>query len=246
MGDETSEPKETRYLAVLLVILFVLLTIGFGLPVYQEFKAYRHQAQLNVIRRTKNNLKQFGLAFHNYHATYQSLPASALRDDSGQPAHSWLALILPFVDENFLFKQIDFHQPWDSPQNQPAFQQRVSCYLNPKLDQTKSLDGYALSHFAGNELVLKQGTRRTFDEIQDGLSNTIIALERADDFKPWGDPDSLARPIDLIGPGKKTNFDKGSFVLFADGSVRFVDPNIDPKTLKALSTPNGGETIGDF
>ena len=35
-------------------------------------------------------------------------------------------------------------------------------------------------------------------------------------------------------------------VLLSDGAVRFVSENIDPEVLKAMSTPNGGEAIGEF
>lgn len=38
----------------------------------------------------------------------------------------------------------------------------------------------------------------------------------------------------------------GGLMLFCDGSVRFLDENIDPKVLKALSTPDGGENVGAF
>lgn len=46
----------------------------------------------------KNNLKQIGLALHNYHETFGSFPPAYLTDSSGAPTLSWRVLILPFID----------------------------------------------------------------------------------------------------------------------------------------------------
>src|SRR5260370_743998 len=46
----------------------------------------------------KNNLKQIGLALHNYHDVYGSFPPAYFVDASGKPMHSWRVLILPFLD----------------------------------------------------------------------------------------------------------------------------------------------------
>jgi len=154
-------------------------------------------------------------------------------------------LILPYLDQEDIYKQIDFHQAWDAPVNRPPFQQEISVYLSPKTRQTRSPDGYALSHFTGNRLVLKQNAGMIIlESITDGTSNTIMAMELGEKFKPWGDPTSLTVPTAVIGPGKKSLSQGGNHVLFCDGRVQFIYSNIDPVILKALSTPDGGEPIG--
>jgi len=71
-------------------------------------------------------------------------------------------------------------------------------------------------------------------------------VEIGEDFKPWGDPTSLTVPEKVIGPGRKSPSTGGTHVLLADGSVRFIPEDIDPEILKALSTPDGGDKIGEF
>ncbi|MFN6104640.1 MAG: H-X9-DG-CTERM domain-containing protein, partial [Planctomycetaceae bacterium] len=49
------------------------------------------------------------------------------------------------------------------------------------------------------------------------------------------------------GPGGLSSFHTGGFQgALADGSVRFFSGSINPQTLKALLTINGGETVGEF
>ncbi len=72
----------------------------------------------------------------------------------------------------------------------------------------------------------------------------------AGNFKPWGYPANWRDPA--LGINKSPNSfgapwrsTKGANFTFADGSVRFIKEDIDPATLKSLSTPNGGESIKD-
>lgn len=246
MESKRPETRSRRSLGLLLIVLVSLLLIGFGLPIYQEVSYHFLERSRSRFRITKNNMKQIGLALHNYHETYATLPPGAILSPNGTPSHSWQALILPFLDQQFLFRQIDFEKPWHASANQEAFQQEVPVYLNPKAKSKTSPDGYALSHFVGNKLVLKSGTDISFEEMHDGTSNTIMAMEIGEHFKPWGDPTSLTEPVNVIGPNKKTLTEGGSFILMGDGRVRFINKIIDPVILKALSTPAGGEEVGEF
>ena len=88
--------------------------------------------------------------------------------------------------------------------------------------------------------------RRTTNDVIDGTSNTIMAGEVVSRFKPWGDPlnsrDS-ALGINRSPDGFGGPFEGGANVLFVNGSVHFIKDTVDPKMLKALSTPRGGEPI---
>ncbi len=59
------------------------------------------QAAREAARRVQcsNNLKQIGLALHNYNAAYKSLPPPYTVDANGQKLHSWRTLILPFIEQ---------------------------------------------------------------------------------------------------------------------------------------------------
>ena len=64
-----------------------------------------------------NNLKQIALALHNYHSAYGTLPPAYTIDVDGNRLHSWRTLILPYMEQDALYQQIDFSKPWDDPAN---------------------------------------------------------------------------------------------------------------------------------
>jgi len=205
---------------------------------------------------SKNNLKQIGLAMHNYHDLASRFPIGGTFS-SGEPHHSWVTRLLPYLDQASLYNKIDFHQPWTTKTNQEHFQNRIHAIYNPGMksdyDNGKSSEeafqGFQPSHYAANSRVLNVNAGMDFKEITDGTSNTILAGEIKSNIKPWGDPTNFrdpARGINQSPHGFGSPFKGGANILFVDGSVRFLSENIDPAVLKALSTPNGGEPVGEF
>src|SRR5262249_15795660 len=67
--------------------------------------------------RCKNNLKQIGLALHNYSDKYGSLSPAHTDGAHRRHMHSWRVLILPFLDQAPLYNQYRFDEPWDGPNN---------------------------------------------------------------------------------------------------------------------------------
>lgn len=92
-------------------------------------------------------------------------------------------------------------------------------------------------------------------EITDGMANTIYMIQAPPGIRrPWiagggatvvGVDDKIANPIqDFVHttPDKK----RGTYLLMADGSVRWMSESVDPKIFKGMVTRAGGETIGDL
>ena len=82
---------------------------------------------------------------------------------------------------------------------------------------------------------------------KDGVSNTLLVVE-AGVRVPWIQPEVLHFAPDLPLPRFAHEFRsrgpvKGSFALMADGSVWFLKAPIDEKTMRALVTRNGGESV---
>jgi prepilin-type N-terminal cleavage/methylation domain-containing protein len=193
---------------------------------------------------SQNNLKQMAMALDMYHETHKKLPAGATFDAHGRVLHGWQTLMLPYVEQAPLYRQIELDCPWDDPHNLPAMKQVISIYLNPRIAEDKS-DGLALSHYAGNVHVL--GPRpMSCKEITDGVSNTVLLGEVAAQFKPWGRPANWRDPA--VGLNKSPDgFGRpgGEYVFFAfaDGSVRRIADTVSPQFLRAISTPAGGEPV---
>jgi len=188
-----------------------------------------------------NNLKQIGVAMHNYHDTYSSFPAPAIADANGKPLLSWRVAILPFVEQGALYRQFKLDEPWDSETNRALIAKMPSVYLRPGTpNEGKTL--YLLP--TGKSALFSTDKPMRISGITDGTSNTVMAVEAAPDRAViWTKPDDLPfnpeRPLDgLIGPG-------GTFfqALFADGSVRVISANTDNAVLKAIFSPQGGEAV---
>jgi prepilin-type processing-associated H-X9-DG protein len=209
------------------------------------------QQAREAARRTQcmNNLKQIGLALHNYHDIYKCLPPAYIADESGKPMHSWRVLILPFLDAMPLYNQYDFSEPWDGPNNSRLLPQMPPVFACPSHPNTGSYTTNYVGAF-GENCVFHGAEPARLLEIVDGTSNTIMVGEAAHANIPWIKPEDVdvtVHPSLGDRDGFSSDHTGGVNFLMCDGSVHFVSLSINPNTLKALFTRNGGELVGgDF
>ena len=78
-----------------------------------------------------NNLKQIGLAFHNYVRTNDSFPAMATYGPDGLPTLSWRVALLPYLGEEALYRQFRQDEPWDSPHNKALAARMPAVFETP-------------------------------------------------------------------------------------------------------------------
>ena len=115
----------------MVVIGVIALLIGLLLPAVNAGRGVSRRAQC------VNNLKQIGLALHNYHATAQALPPGyvsnfdATGTDTG-PGWGWAAMLLPQMDLNTLFDTVNFSLPVEAPSNLTSRLTRLGIYLCPE------------------------------------------------------------------------------------------------------------------
>jgi type II secretory pathway pseudopilin PulG len=225
-------------LAVAFVIVAVLIALF--LP------ATRTPREASRRTQCKNNLKQIGLALHNYHDTWGAFPPAYTVDSGGRPLHSWRTLILPYLDQATLFNRIDLSKPWDDRVNAEAFQTKISTYACPSSPTLGDKSVYLA--VVTDRSCLGPGRSRQVNEITDGTSNTIIVIEVPhDQAVPWYAPqDADAAVLQSFGSTSKETHVGGRHSLMADGAVRFISQNLDQQTFEALLTAASGDTVGEF
>jgi hypothetical protein len=193
--------------------------------------------------QSQNNLKQLAIAMHNNESTTGSLPAQAIYDKDGKPLLSWRVMLLPYLDQNELYKQFKLDEAWDSPHNKKLLAKMPVTYQAPSA-KPKHPHGTVYQAFVGNGAFFegKKGIRLV--DITDGTSNTIMIVEAANDV-PWTKPEDLPfnpdKPLPKLGGLYST---PGFNAAICDGSVRYFSGGVKESTLKKFITRNGGEVIG--
>lgn len=127
---------------LLVVIAIISMLVALLLPAVQAAREAGRKLQCT------NNLKQLGLAIHNYEAAHRRLPsgyvslatrngvapAAAMLDpetwDAG-PGWGWGALVLPFVEQATVAQQLNFQLPAWSAENRPTIGVQLPVFLCP-------------------------------------------------------------------------------------------------------------------
>ncbi len=141
---------------LLVVIAIIAILIALLLPAVQQAREAARRTQC------KNNLKQLGLAFHNYHDTHLTLPPLGTAAANGSFMNTWVAMILPFFEQSALYNVSDFNIPSWNPTNPAAVRLRetkLTVMLCPSdlevgladfTDGTTVLSRYARGNYVAN------------------------------------------------------------------------------------------------
>jgi len=235
------------------------------------------QAGREAARRTAcaNNLRQIGLALENYHSQYLCYPAGGVEhrlsaSQTNKKNYAWSAFLLPFLEQEALYRRIDFSKPFDDPANAQAAATILPVYLCPSMGRTSLLrQGRGAIDFGGIN-----GTRRVnrnnppngvmvYDKyfqaahIRDGLSNTLAVAEAAG--WPDGQWINAYNVYDVMYPINNRQWPGnmpeneiqsvhpgGANGLFCDGSVRFLPQSLEMRILQALCTRANGDVVEGF
>jgi prepilin-type N-terminal cleavage/methylation domain-containing protein/prepilin-type processing-associated H-X9-DG protein len=199
-----SRPRQAFTLIELLVVIAIIgVLIGLLIPAVQKVRASAQRVEC------ANHLKQIGLALHNYHGAFRSLPPGCSYHGGADPdpLMSWMTRCLPYLEQESLWNEAlsaYSQDKWfENPPHKPILGRVMPIFTCPS--DSRTLEPWVFPDFQlqvgltsylgveGRDQVRKDGvlfldSRIKFADIIDGLSNTLMVGERppsADGHLGW-------------------------------------------------------------
>ncbi|NQV27196.1 MAG: DUF1559 domain-containing protein [Rhodopirellula sp.] len=139
------------------MIAIIAILVALLLPAVQQAREAARRTQC------KSNLKQLGIALHNYHEVHSTFPplkvhnvafVNGSNSDWGTSAGSWPTLLFPFADQTTAYEEIDFDQRWDAAgtKNKAVIQRKYNymiCPSHPLSDKStgNGFDSHIIHYF---------------------------------------------------------------------------------------------------
>lgn len=169
-------------LLVVLAIMGILMSLA--LPAVQQARASARRSMC------QSQLRQLGLALHNYHDVRQVLPAGAWVRGPSFPVQTgwgWGSMILPYVDQSVLYNSVDFNRGSLVGPNLALLKTPLPLWICPSdtADATLAMDLgagtvvlAASGNYCGSGGMLSGMSSVRFAHVTDGLSQTLMLGER--------------------------------------------------------------------
>jgi prepilin-type N-terminal cleavage/methylation domain-containing protein len=254
----------TAFTLVELLVVIAVIGVLLSLTLPAVFSARE------ASRRTScaNNLRQIGLALQLHVEQEGVFPPGVIEwrptGEGKRRQLAWSIFLLPFLEQQAVYDQLDLQQPFDSPVNAAAASQVLPVFVCPtSVRGSRLVEGRGPCDYGGITGERIQGANQppkgilVYDRglpvaaVRDGLAFTIIVGEDT----AWPDGQWIngrnvfdqAFRINAAPPFEndiRSHHPSGAQVVMADSSVRFLNDGLDLKTLAALCTRAGGEPVG--
>jgi prepilin-type N-terminal cleavage/methylation domain-containing protein/prepilin-type processing-associated H-X9-DG protein len=202
---------------LLVVIAIIAVLIGLLLPAVQKVR----EAAARV--KCQNNLKQLGLAVHNYHdangffapggidVTGVGAPKLGIPATAQHIAHGWAIQILPYIEQDALFRNYNMRLDWRHPANQPTVSSPIAIMQCPSVfstdriftrtDTTFGTVRQAAGDYSVDNAINTAIRDGTSWNLTDNLGNNVSVANSGDSPKYWG----VMRVYRYDGPGDPDN-----------------------------------------
>ncbi len=203
----TRQPRTPRpaftLIELLVVIAIIAILVSLLLPAVQQVREAARKTQCN------DHLHNIGIAIHSYEGNHKVFPAGSMGDGPGFV--SGFTAILPYIEQGNAYKQYDFSQNYDAPDNLETINQTIAVYLCPSMPIPRAVPDFACDEVGGpGSYLLNEGTSQyqapgshdgvfpliwptsgmgnkpvRMADITDGTSNTLLVGEATYDMPDY-------------------------------------------------------------
>jgi prepilin-type N-terminal cleavage/methylation domain-containing protein len=172
---------------LLVVIAIIGVLVALLLPAVQAAREAARRMQCT------NKLKQIGLSMHNYHDTMQTFPYASPYYSPNRTKHTWVELLLPFIEQSALHSNLNFNVDNEHADNVELSQVKldfISCPTNPRREQryANNETGWGESNFQhqGLDYPVCAGTIRVDGTTPDCTSENSFCISENSSTQSWG------------------------------------------------------------
>jgi hypothetical protein len=243
---------------LIVLLAGLLLLIGFLAPAVAKVREAAARTQ------SMNNMKQLGIAMHNFAGVYNSkLPPGVGECDFVKKTGTIHLFLLPFIEQDQLYRQAT-DAVWDND----VWSKPIPVLVDPRdpLPSPHVYQGWlATTNYAANYMVFSEKPRYKIGNIPDGTSNTISFVTRYQmcDGTPtaWGYPSSYTwAPLtayyhqslpqfslrdEPCDPTRAQAINNAMLAGLCDGSVRTISPRLSATTWRNALQPDDGNPLGE-
>lgn len=190
-------------------------------------------------------MKQLAVAMHSYNEVHKKLPPHAVYSDDGKPLLSWRVLMLPFLEQEPLYKKFKLDEPWDSPHNLPLLAEMPPVfkplYGQPPVNPNTTFFQVIVGPGAAFE---RHRQNNIPSDFPDSTGDTLLLVQAAHAV-PWTKPEDL--DYDPDGPLPELGLIGENIfgVAMVDASVQVINRTVSAESLRAAITRNGKDKLGN-
>lgn len=172
--------------AILITAWIIFLMSGSAVLITQSWPKTKKSALMDKHYFCKENIHLLGHMINQYKQKNKSLPPLVSKDKEGNPLHSWRVHMLPTLEQQGIYKQLDLDRPWDDPENMAVFKKQLISSMF-RCPNTTSTTGAEYANY-----VAYTGPDSAWDESSNADPNERILLIETDRPIRWYEPRDLS------------------------------------------------------
>jgi hypothetical protein len=194
---------------------------------------------------------QIGIAMLNWESAHGRLPGT-IRDASGRPLLSVRVALLPYIEEEELYRQFHLDEPWDSPHNLSLLDKMPMIYASMGADPPEESQTFYRLVTGPGTAFEKEGLSLADFAKAEGTGNTVFWVESGEAVS-WTKPEEFEvhpdRPLPPLGGmfrrdgwiARRRGLQDGTHIAFGDASVRWIPRDVPEATWRKLLMRDGAK-----